>query len=263
VSKVAKVKFTDYQNSINKALDLIGAADALPQQGLIIIKPNLTNADKPPVTTPVEIVEAIYNYCKTKTTAEIAIGEGCGSGTTEQTYRANGYMALAEKYNIRLIDFNTEKAVKINDSRALQVKKFYIPEILLDAFVISVPILKDHCFTKTTIAMKNMFGIAPEPFYGGSWNKSQLHSPSTDKSVYDLCLYKKPGLCVVDAVVALKGMHLSGTPKKFDVILASTDPVAIDAVGSQMLGHDPKKIEYLTLANGVIGDINNVEIVQS
>jgi len=262
VSKVAKVKFTDYASSVNKALDMIGAADVLPQQGLIIIKPNLTNADKPPVTTPVEIVEAIYNYCKDHTTAEIAIGEGCGSGTTDQTYRANGYTELAEKYGIRLIDFNTEKVVKISDSRALQVKDFYIPEIILDAFVISVPILKDHCFTKTTIAMKNMFGMAPEPYYGGSWNKSKLHSPSTDKSVYDLCLYKKPGLCVVDAVVALKGMHLSGTPKKIGVILASTDPVAVDAVGSEMLDHEPGKIEYLTLANGVLGSMDDIEIVE-
>lgn len=262
MSKVASVKFTDYQASVKKALDLIAAADVLPKQGLIIIKPNLTNADKPPVTTPVGIVEAIYNYCKDHTTAEIAIGEGCGSGTTDQTYRANGYTALAEKYGIELIDFNTEKAVKISDSRALQVKDFYMPEILLDAFVISVPILKDHCFTKTTIAMKNMFGMAPQPYYGGSWNKSQLHSPSTDKSVYDLCLYKKPGLCVVDAVVALKGMHLSGTPKKFSVILASTDPVAVDAVGSEMLDHEPGKIEYLTLANGVLGSMDDIEIVE-
>jgi hypothetical protein len=40
---------------------------------------------------------------------------------------------------------------------------------------------------------------SPGTFYAGSWNKSKLHSPSTDKSVVDVCLYKKPNLSVVDA----------------------------------------------------------------
>lgn len=143
----------------------------------------------------------------------------------------------------------------------MQLKEFHLPKILRGAFLISVPILKDHSFTKTTIAMKNMFGIAPASYYCGSWNKSKLHSPSTHKSVVDLCLYKKPDLCVVDAVVALKGMHLAGTPIDVGLILAGFDPVAVDAVGSQLLGHDPERIEYLQLANGVIGDLDNIEIL--
>lgn len=136
-----------------------------------------------------------------------------------------------------------------------------MPEVLLDAYVISVPVLKDHCFTVTTVAMKNMFGIAPAPFYQGSWNKSALHSPSTHRSVVDLCLYKKPDLSVVDASVALEGMHLSGTPRKLNTILAGFDPVAVDAIASEMMGHDPRKIKYLAMANGVLGSMDGIEIV--
>jgi uncharacterized protein (DUF362 family) len=124
---------------------------------------------------------------------------------------------------------------------------------VIDAYVISVPVLKDHSFTVTTIAMKNMFGIAPAPYYSGSWNKSKLHRPSTHKSVFDICLYKKPDLCVVDASVALAGMHLSGTEKKLGLVLAGFDPVAVDAEGSRLMGHNPNRIEYLKLANGVFG----------
>ena len=261
MSKVAKVKFTDYRQSVTKSLNLIGAAGGLPADGLVIIKPNLTNADGPPVTTNVAAVEAVYKYCKAHCAAEIAIGEGCGEGTTEQTFRANGYKKLAEKYGIRLIDFNQGKAVLVRNDSALQLKKFYMPEIVQKAVLISLPILKDPSVTRTTIAMKNMFGIAPEPFYSGSWNKSRLHSPSTHKSVVDVCLYKKPDLCVVDAVVALTGMHLSGKPKNLGLILAGFDPVAVDAVGSQLLGHNPKRIEYLNLANGLLGSMDNIEIL--
>lgn len=262
MSEVSKVRFADHGSSIAKALDLIGAGDKLPDHGLVIIKPNLTNADQPPVTTSVAAAEAVYDYCRSHCKAEIAIGEGCGSGVTADTFEANGYGELARKHGIRLIDFNQEPAVTLKRPDAIQLKEFHIPKVAIDAFIISLPVLKDHSFTKTTIAMKNMFGLAPAPFYSGTWNKSRLHSPSTHRSVVDVCLYKRPGLCVVDASVALTGMHLSGTPKSLGLILASFDPVAVDAVGSRLLGHDPRRIEYLRLANGVLGDMDNTHIIE-
>jgi len=261
MSTVASVEFQDYNTSVTKALDLIAAAGILPQSGLIIIKPNLTNADKPPVTTDVRAVEAVYRYCAMHSKAEIAVGEGCGSGTTAETLKANGYTELAARHGIRLIDFNREETVELERDDTFQLRKFHMPVVVQDAFVISVPVLKDHCFTVTTVAMKNMFGIAPEPYYSGSWNKSKLHHPSTHKSVVDVCLYKKPGLSVVDASVALSGMHLSGTPRKLDRIVVGVDPVAVDAVASELLGHSRNRIEYLKLANGRLGDMDNVEIV--
>jgi uncharacterized protein (DUF362 family) len=265
MSKVAKVKFIDYNQSVAKALDLTGAGQKLPKNGLIILKPNLTNSDPPPVTTPVEIVEAVYLYCKScRPAAEIAIGEGCGKGDTGKVFDSLGYTALSKKYNIRLIDFNKSKPVLLKNPKAFQLKEFFIPEIVLNAYVISIPVLKDHSFTKTTIAMKNMFGLAPSPFYKdtyrGAWNKSKLHSPSTHKSVVDVCTYKKPDLSIVDAVNALCGMHLAGTEKKLGLILASFDPVAVDAVGSELLGHNPQTIEYLKLADGLLGNMNNIKI---
>ena len=261
MSKVAKVNFTDYRRSIADALDLIGAADRLPAEGLIIIKPNLTNSSPPPVTTSVDAAEAVYDYCKAHTKAEIAIGEGCGSGVTADVFAALGYVDLADKHGLQLIEFNDAETILLEDKDAFQLKQFHIPSGVREAFVISLPVLKDHSFTKTTIAMKNMFGIAPGKFYSGGWNKAQLHSPSTDKSVVDICRYKKPELSVVDASVALTGMHLSGTPKKLGIILAGFDPVAVDTIGSELLGHDPKKLPYLTLSNGLHGSMDNIEIV--
>ena len=263
MSRVAKVKFTDYQASISRALDLINAPATLPRQGLIIIKPNLTNSSPPPVTTSVDATEALYNYCKAHTKAEIVIADGCGSGKTPQVFKTLGYTDLADRYGLKLIDFNDAETITLKNDNAHQLKEFHMPKIAQYAFVISLPVLKDHSFTKTTIAMKNMFGIAPGRFYAGSWNKSKLHSPSTDKSVVDVCLYKKPALSVVDASVALEGMHLSGRHKKIGLILAGFDPVAVDTIGSKLLGHDPKKMPYLTLAHGLLGSMENIEIINA
>jgi uncharacterized protein (DUF362 family) len=261
MSIVAKVRFTDYPTSITRALDLINAPSAMPQEGLIIIKPNLTNSSPPPVTTSVQAVEAVYNYCASHTKALIAIGDGCGSGSTPQVFKALGYNDLAKKYDIELIDFNDLPTITLKNDKALVLKEFHMPEIVRDAYIISLPVLKDHSFTKTTIAMKNMFGIASAKYYSGSWNKSKLHSPSTDKSVVDVCLYKKPDLSVVDATTALKGMHLSGRHEKMNLILAGLDPVAVDTVGSKLLGHNPKKLPYLTLSHNLHGSMTNIQIL--
>ena len=100
MSKVAKVAFTGYEESIRKALDLIGAAEALPRDGLIIIKPNLTNSSPPPVTTSVQAVEAVYKYCRARTKAEIIIGEGAGSGRTCDVYATLGYTDFAKRAGV-------------------------------------------------------------------------------------------------------------------------------------------------------------------
>jgi len=261
MSQVAKVKFIDYKTSIAKALDLIDAPVLLPQHGLIIIKPNLTNSSPPPVTTSVAAAEVTYNYCKAHTKAEIVIAEGCGTGKTPDVFDALGYTNLVKKYGLKLIDFNEAQTIELENDDAFQLKQFFMPKIVQQAFVVSLPVLKDHSFTKTTIAMKNMFGIAPGKFYSGSWNKSKLHSPSTDKFVVDVCLYKKPDLSVVDGSVALKGMHLAGRHKSIGLILAGFDPVAVDTLGSKLLGHNPKKLDYLTLANGWLGSMDDIEII--
>ena len=262
MSRVSKVTFQNYKTSVFKALDLLQAGQRLPKTGTIILKPNLILSSPPPVTTSVSIIEALYLYCKKHTNAEIIIGEGCGSGTTDDIYRVNGYVELANKYGIRLIDFNTTKTVRLSRDDTFHLKEFHIPEIVKDAFIISVPVLKDHLFTTTTLSMKNMFGIAPAPYYASGWNKSKLHFPSADLSVVDVCLYKKPGLCLVDGAFGLTGSHLSGKKEKYNILLASFDCVAVDAFGSLLLGHNPKEIEYLKRAHSVLGDMENIEVFE-
>jgi uncharacterized protein (DUF362 family) len=208
------------------------------------------------------MVEAVYNYCRQKTNAKIIIGEGCGKGDTFDIFETLGYTKLAKKYKIELVDFNEADSILLENKNALQLKQLYLPKIVLDAFIISIPVLKDHSFTGTTVAMKNMFGLAPGKFYKGNWNKSKLHSPSTDKSVVDICTYKKIGFCIVDASVALAGMHLSGTEKKIGKIIAGTDCVAVDSVASAMLGHKPQELEYLALADGLLGDMKNINMMR-
>ncbi len=112
MNAVAKVKFTTYETSIAGALDCIGAGSRLPRDGLIIIKPNLTKSSLPPVTTPVGVVEVVFQYCKARSNARIAIGEGAGQGRTGDVFLALGYTDLAKKHGIELNDFNEAESTK-------------------------------------------------------------------------------------------------------------------------------------------------------
>ena len=66
---------------------------------------------------------------------------------------------------------------------------------------------------------------------------------------------------MVDAAVALTGTHISGKNRSIGLILAGFDPVAVDAVGSRLLGHNTKRIEYLRLSNGLLGSMDDIEIL--
>jgi len=133
MSTVAKVRFADYPAGVAAALDAIGAADRLPRRGLVIVKPNLTNADAPPVTTPPAAAEAVWRYCRDRCGAEVVIGEGCGSGTTEEVFAATGYAKLARREGIRLIDFNAAPAAAVSRPDALQLETFHLPEVAREA----------------------------------------------------------------------------------------------------------------------------------
>jgi hypothetical protein len=45
--------------------------------------------------------------------------------------------------------------------------------------------------------------------------------------------------------------------------VAGFDPVAVDTIGSELLGHNPKRLEYLILANGLLGNMDNIELIQA
>jgi uncharacterized protein (DUF362 family) len=57
-------------------------------------------------------------------------------------------------------------------------------------------------------------------------------------------------------------MHLAGTKKNIGLILASFDPVAVDTVGSELLGHNPERLDYLSLADGLLGSMKNIEVLK-
>ena len=69
---------------------------------------------------------------------------------------------------------------------------------------------------------------------------------------------------IVDGIIGSKGSELGGKPVRMDLIIAGEDPVAVDRVGSEIMGRSPDKVKYLNYAEqkglGTV-DLEKIEIV--
>ncbi|MEM2136113.1 MAG: DUF362 domain-containing protein [Candidatus Jordarchaeaceae archaeon] len=212
----------------------------IPQRK-IVVKPNLI-ANKPyPTTTSPKTVEAIIKYLK-KYNKEIIIAEGAGWADTNQAYRDRGYQQLAEKYEVKLVDLNSDQYEKVRNSKALVLKEHEFPLTLKDCYLVSAAVLKVHGEAGVTLSLKNMLGAT----IGG--NKGRFHSKGIHQSIVDINLYKAPDLAIIDGIEGNIRGELGGETKKFNVMIFSQDPVAADAVGAKILGVDPLSVKHLKLA---------------
>jgi ferredoxin len=80
----------------------------------------------------------------------------------------------------------------------------------------------------------------------------------------DLYSYAAPRLAVVDGVVAMEGNGPAhGFPRKLDLILASTDSVALDVVASELVGYRFEDVptNLAAVKRGLVGELQDLEIV--
>ncbi len=139
---------------------------------------------------------------------------------------------------------------------------FHIPKRFIGENIIHLPTVKTHVFTTTTGAMKNAFGgLLNERRH---WTHPVIH-----ETLVDLLMVQKkihPGVfAVMDGTFAGDGPGpRCMVPHLKNVLLASADQVAIDAVAAKMMGFDPLSIKYIRLAHdrGLgCGDPRQIEIV--
>ncbi len=137
-----------------------------------------------------------------------------------------------------------------------------IPEMFIGKNIIQFPTVKTHVFTVITGAMKNAFGgLLSERRH---WTHSRIH-----ETLVDLLMIQReihPGLfAVMDGTFAGEGPGPRAMVwHEKNVILASADQVAIDAISAKLQGFDPMSLDFIRLAHekGLgIGDPRDIEIV--
>ena len=139
---------------------------------------------------------------------------------------------------------------------------FMIPKRFIGENILHLPTVKTHVFTTTTGAMKNAFG-------GLLNEKRHWTHPVIHETLVDLLMIQKKihrgVFAVMDGTFAGDGPGpRCMVPHVKNVMLASADQVAIDAVAAKLMGMDPMSIKYIRLAHDLglgCGDPRDIEIV--
>jgi uncharacterized protein (DUF362 family) len=141
-------------------------------------------------------------------------------------------------------------------------KGFHIPKRFIGENIVHLPTVKTHVFTTTTGAMKNAFGgLLNERRH---WTHPVIHETLVDLLMIQKKIHRGV-FAVMDGTFAGDGPGpRCMIPYVKDVILASEDQVAIDAVAASLMGIDPMKIKFIRLAHDMglgCGDPGEIEIV--
>jgi uncharacterized protein (DUF362 family) len=139
---------------------------------------------------------------------------------------------------------------------------FHIPRRFIGENIIHLPTIKTHIFTTTTGAMKNAFGgLLNERRH---WTHPVIHETLVDLLMIQKKIHR--GIfAVMDGTFAGDGPGpRCMTPHVKNVLLASADQVAIDAMAARMMGFDPLTLPFIRIAHdrGLgCGDPRDIEIV--
>ncbi len=141
-------------------------------------------------------------------------------------------------------------------------KGLKLPDYFFGKNIVHLPTVKCHIYTTTTGAMKNAFGglLSTHRHYTHTW----IHETLVDLLAIQQEIH--PGIfAVMDGTTAGNGPGpRTLVPVVKNVILASGDQVAIDAIAAKLMGFDPMSIKYIRLGHeqGLgVGDPNEIELV--
>lgn len=227
---------------VESLLNRLNIIDELPRDGVIGIKPNLVLArpSESGATTDPEIVSGIIEYLHTNGFYNIEILESAWLGDdTEEAFRVCGYREISSKFDVPLVDLKRDSSVRVRSGgevinvckRATQI-----------GYLINVPVLKAHCQTRLTCALKNLKGCIPDS------EKRRFHDMGLHRPIARLSTIIKTDLVVVDGIVGDLTFEEGGTPVKMNRIIAGKDPVLMDAYAATLIGYSPDDIGYIPLA---------------
>ena len=219
----------------------------------VLVKPNFVGTENQLGSTHVDAVRAVLDFLVTQGVGHIVIGEFAGNASAMAAYRAYGYLALLDQYDVELVDLAQEEWVDtlICDSNLHPLAAKLSRRVIESDFRISVAPIKTHNSVIATLGLKNMaLGALRDrtPFHQG-WAATHL-------SLYALAPRVAPHLSVLDGFEGMEGdSPCFGDPVALRTAIASTDFVAADTAATQLMNHDPRQIGYLVYADpGCLGE---------
>jgi uncharacterized protein (DUF362 family) len=233
---------------VRAAVGALGGMGKFVKRGdVVFVKPNMGWARKPDqaATTNPEVVAEVARLCREAGAREVRVMDHAVDRPDSLLLRMNGIEEAVKKVGGRT-SFASSSAlyerVALPKGKALSSVDVMRDLRRADVFI-NVPIAKVHNSTRLTLGIKNMLGIV--------WDRGAFHrSASLDQAMVDLIAQVRPHLTILDAVRILLSNGPKGPGRTEDrgLIVAGTDPVAMDAYGVSLFGMKAGQIEHIRLA---------------
>jgi uncharacterized protein (DUF362 family) len=249
----------------------------------IVIKPNLVSATIQLSATHKETIEGILEFYKSIGKLEnVVIGESAADGPTRIAYDNYGFIPVAEKYKVKLIDLDDHPSqpLYVMDELDLRPKPVRMSSLVAtrNNFVMSVARMKTHDRIVATLTFKNLAVGAPIKDPGFGFGRGRVAGTRSDKAIvhgngfrginfnlFNIAFNIRPDLSFIDGYDGMEGDGpTNGTLIDHRVCVAGLDWLSVDRIGLELMGVDPAKIGYMNFcANAGLGqyDINKIEIV--
>lgn len=227
-----------------EALAAIGGIGRfVKKQSVVWIKPNIGWNRKPEqaANTHPEVVAELVRLCFDAGAKTVKVGDyTCNEA--KACYENSGIAPAAKALGAEVVYLEKSRFRDMNiGGNRLKDHPVY-PEIVECDLVISAPVCKHHGSTEVTLAMKNYMGVVE--------NRGAFHQdlPTT---IADITQFMKPQLSILDATRVLLAHGPTGgnlkDVKVLHTVAASTDIVALDAFGCELLGRDPAEIKTVVM----------------
>jgi uncharacterized repeat protein (TIGR02543 family) len=258
------------ERAIDSALGTGGITNLVHPGDTVVIKPNLVTLTYSAVTDW-RVVKALVNVVKTANPGKIIIAEASALNNTFTIMNSYGYTATNFP-GVSFVDLNDTINYPLNDYTLTdgvigKVQKMAAIIYNADVFI-TVPRMKTHGHCGITGALKNI-GVGAPPFAiwnvsGSNNNKGGMHH-DIRREIVEHVLCRVPDFALMDGIAAMEGNGPSGGDLlNTKLILASRDPVALDAVACNIMEIPPFLITHQVLsANKNIGtmDMNKITVV--
>lgn len=255
---VALLRCTTYdseevEHAVRSAVGLLGGMSAFVKPGWrVVLKPNILRAASPEsaIITHPAVVRAVALLVREAGATPVLVESPAGpfnKAVLRLAYTRGGYDKVAEEVGMELnYDVST---LQVSHPEGHLIKRLDILKAVAEAdAVIALPKFKTHNLTRITGATKILFGVVPGVTKFGYHAKLQ-DAMRFSEALVDIITYVKPVLMVMDAVVAMHGNGPSGgDPYTANLLLASTDPFAMDVVCASLVGMEPMSIPPLRVA---------------
>ena len=219
----------------------------IPPEAKIFIKPNIccVKGYETGATVDPLLVKYLIEWLKKNFNIKmITVGEADATQMkADIAFRVLGwYDLLSPILGVQFVNLSKDKKITV-ELDGLYYRKLEMSETYMESdFLISFGKLKIHYPVGISCVLKNQFGANPVKY------KAQFHKHLSEV-IYDLNKVKIPNFCVVDGIIGMEGYGpTSGVPKPLGVILVGDDPVSVDYACAEIMGINPKRIEYLKLA---------------